>query len=362
MVKRLLVIFLISLIFLSGCSKKVDSIPTLKAPVKGKMETAVVSRGDIFELTTYDAKVYPDLQVIYPTMDGSMKELKVNLGQDVKKGDILAYLDSTELSDNLKQLEETMEDAKTNNKYNNSQQELDMQILELNIRQKIDSKAPEIEIAQMQADLEKLELTKQQTLKKQEYDIKKLQMSIDEAKAVLENTVIKAPSSGQVVYINTFETGAKLSMDNPVIIITDESKLHIQSEYLEQNIFIDASQVYAAINGKEYEIEYIPLESDQIVKMKDNGAAIESRYSIVGNMDGITSGDYACIGVKNKVRENVINIPKNALYSDAEGNFVYRMTDGVFTRCNIETGMETDIQIEIISGLEEGDVIYVQGS
>lgn len=362
MVKRLLAIFLMSLIFLSGCNKKDEAIPTLKVPVSGKMETAVVSRGDIFELTTYDAKVYPDLRVVYPSLDGTLKEVKVNLGQGVKKGDILAYFDSTELSDKLKQLEETMEDTKINNKYNNSQLELDMQILELNIRQKLDNKAPELEIAQMQADLEKLEISRQQTIKKQEYDLKKLQKSIDETNLELENTVINAPSSGQVVYINTFDSGARLSKDNPVVIITDESNLHIQSDYLERNIFIDASEVYAAINGKEYEIEYVPLESDQIVKMKENGAAIESRYSIVGDINNIASGDYACIGVKNKVRENVVNIPKNALYSDAEGNFVYRMIDGVFTRCNIETGMETDIQVEIISGLEEGDVIYVQGS
>lgn len=364
MAKKLLALLLISLMFLTGCKNEVEEvIPVLKAPVSGKMETAVVSRGDIFELTTYDAKVYPDLQVIYPTLDGSIKEVTVNLGQKVNEGDVLVYLDSKSISDNVNQLEDTIADTMTNNKFNNLQQELDMQILELNIMQKIERNASEIEIAQAQAELEKLEISIQQNRAKQEYDLRKLQTSLDEAKEKLENTVIKAPTSGQVVYVSSFDSGAWVSKDNPIVIITDDSSLHIQSEYMERNVFIDASDVYAAINGKNYEIEYVPLESDQIVKMKDNGVAIESRYTIIGATDNIASGDYACICIKNKVKENVLNIPKNALYTDSEGSFVYRMTDtGVFSRCNIETGMKTDIQVEIISGLEEGDVIYVQGS
>mgnify|MGYP000492099137 CR=1 FL=1 len=360
--KRLLaILLLISLISLSGCKEKVEEdIPVLKAPVQGKMETAIVSRGDIFELTTYDAKVYPALEVIYPATDGTLKEVKVNLGQEVNEGDVLAYLDSTQLANKIEQLEDSIADAITSNNFSNQLQQLDIEIMELNIAQKINNNAPQLEIAQMQSELEKLLVSREQTIKKQEYDLKKLQYSLDEAKAQLEDTIIKAPITGKVVYINSY--GGRVSKDNPVIIITDESSLHIQSDYMEKNTFINANQGYALIKGKQYDIEYIPLESDQLVKMKDNGITIESRFAIKGEMDDITSGDYACICLKNKVKENVLTIPKNALYSDADGKFVYRMTDGAFVRCNIETGIETDIQVEIISGLEEGDVVYVQGS
>lgn len=363
MIKRIFAIVMIFLIFLSGCKAEVDdAVPVLAEPVKGKMDTAIVSRGDIFELTTYDAKVYPALEIVYPALDGTMKEVAVNLGQEVNKGDILAYLDNTELTEKIKQLEENIEDTRVNNDFNNQQQELDIQIMELNIRQKVADNAPELDVALMRSELEKLEVTRQQNLKKQKYDLEKLQEQLAEANEELDNTVIKATSSGRVVYISSFSSGGYISKDNPIAIITDESKLHIQSVYMDRNTFINANEVYAAINGKNYEVEYVPLESDQVVKMEDNGITIESRFSIKGEDSGIRSGDYACICVKNKVKENVLNIPQNAIFSDAGGKFVYRMNDGEFTRCNVETGIETDIQIEIISGLEEGDVIYVQGS
>lgn len=361
--RKILSLVLLLLFFLSGCkANDKEAFPALKKPVEQEMETAIVSRGDIFELKTYDAKVYPDLKLVYPEKDGAMKEVTVYIGQEVKKGDVLAYLDDKEISDKIEQLEESIEDARVNNNFNNRHQELDIQIQELNIKQKIESNASELEIAQMQSELEKLEITRQQDLKQQEYELEKLNDRLKEAKTELENTVIKAPSSGEVVYISTYNKGDMVSKDNPLIIITDESKLHLQSEYMEKYIFTDASQVYALINGRKYDIEYVPLESSEVVKMQDSGIDIESRYTIKGDTGNIASGDYACICVKNKVKENVINIPKNALYSDSEGKFVYRMTDGVFSRCNIETGIETDIQVEIISGLEEGDVIYVQGA
>lgn len=360
--KILAILLLIALIFLSGCKEKVDeNVPVLKAPVQGKMETAIVSRGDIFELTTYDAKVYPALHVVYPAVDGMLNEVCVYLGQEVKEGDILAYLDSTQLSEKIEQLEESIEEMETNNDFNNRLQQLDIDIMELNIVQKINSNAPQLEIAQMQSDLEKLKLSMEQNLEKQKYDLKKMKESLEEAREEMEKTIIKAPFSGKVVYISSFG-GIRVSKDSPVIIITNESKLHIQSNYMDRNTFINANQAYALINGKQYDIEYVPLESDELVKMNDNGIAIESRFAVIGEADDIASGDYVCICLKNKVRENVLTIPKNALYSDAEGHFVYRMNDGAFARCNVETGIETDIQVEIISGLEEGDVVYVQGS
>ncbi len=363
MIKRIFAIAIIFIIFLSGCKGEAnDATPVLAEPVKGKMDTAIVSRGDIFELTTYYAKVYPDLNIIYPALDGAIKEVVVYLGQDVKEGDVLAYLDDARLTERIKNLEDTIEDTRINNDFNNQQQELDIQIKELNIRQKIADNAPELEIAQMRAELEKLEVLRQQNLKKQEYDLKKLQEQLAEANEELDNTVIKATSSGRVVYISSSYSGVYVGKDSPFIIITDESKLHIQGAYMDRNTYINAGEVYAAINGKNYEVEYVPLESEQVKKMEDNGITIESRFEIKGEASEISSGDFACICVKNKVKENVLNIPQNAIFSDDAGKFVYRYSNGTFTRCNIVTGIETDIQIEIISGLEEGDVIYVQGS
>jgi multidrug efflux pump subunit AcrA (membrane-fusion protein) len=359
MIKKLVAVMMISVILIGGCDKKDIAVPTLKEAAGGKMDTAVVTRGDIYKLTTYDAKIYPNIEEVYSAIDGKVKEVSVYLGQEVKAGDILMKLDDTKIKEQLTQLQKQLEDARINNKYDKMQQEFDIRIMELNLKQKIEENASEIDIALMKADLEKLKLINQQTLDLNSYYLEKMQKKMNALKKELDKTALKAPCSGNIVYMKELHLNGRVSVDEPVIIITDISKLHLQSDYIDISRIKNASQIYAVIKGKEYEIEYIPFEAEELLKMKNSGIVLDSRYSINADSN-ISSGDYGSIYIKDNFKTNVIIIPKNALYSDSSGNFVYRIIDNNLERCNVEIGKETDIQVEIISGLTEGDVVYVQ--
>lgn len=360
MYKKLFVILLTAIIFLSGCESKETVVPTLAEPVGSDMDTAVVSRGDIYELTTYDAKAYPELQEVSFNVNGVVKDIDIYLGQKVQEGDILVRLDDENMKEELATIEAELEDALINNNYNNMQRELELQIMELNIEQKQQEKVSEIDIAQTIADYDKAQLEWQQTLELQQYEIDKKQERIDEIKAQMINNVLVAPSSGSVVYIKDMHRKGQISAKDTIVIIADDSKLHLQSEFINETVIKYASRIYAVIKGKEYKIDYLPSTTDELMKLKNGEAVIESRYSIE-NDNNFAVGDYACICIKDKLKTNVLTIPKNALYSDSEGSFVYRMLNGSIERCNVEIGTETNIQVEIISGLEEGDVVYVQG-
>ena len=358
--KKFLIILMVSMFLLSGCnSNKEIEIPELIEPVSTKMDTAVVSRGDIYTLTTYDAKVYPDVEEVSFSIDGEVKNVAVSLGQTVKKGDILISLDDTKISEQLEQTKKSFNEAKINNEFNNVQRELDIQIMALNIEKMIENNASEIDIAKSQADMAKFELTGKQTVESNEINIKKMQERIDELEEELKKTTIVAPCDGNVVYLQRLRIKDKVIADNPVVVITDDSKLHLQSDFIKKDIINSASRIYALINGKEFDIEYIPLEADEILKMNE-GAKIESEYSFTPD-SSIAPGDYASICIAGDLKENVLTIPKGSLYNDSKGYFVYLMLDDNLVRADIEVGIVTDIQVEVISGLEEGDVVYVQG-
>ena len=127
--KKLYAILIILIISLTACQAKEDEeIPELKEPVSGQMDTAVVSRGDIYTLTTYDGKVYPDVEDVSFTMDGNVKNIAVSLGQWVEKGDILMSLDDTGFNEQLEQLKESLDDSLVNNEYSNIERDLDYQL------------------------------------------------------------------------------------------------------------------------------------------------------------------------------------------------------------------------------------------
>lgn len=360
MYKKLIVILIASFVFLSACETEKTVVPTLAEPVGSDMDTAVVSRGDIYDLLTYDAKVYPEIQEICFTVNGVVNDIDVYLGQKVHKGDILIRLDDANMKKELETLKAELEDIKINNEYNNSLKELDIQIIELNLVQKKEEKAAAIDIAMMNADYENGKLEQQQTFELQQFEIEKKQTRIEEIKVQMDKNIIKAPCTGKLVYIKELHRGNQISAKDTVMIIANETKLHIQSEYIQENVIKNASQIYALIKGKEYDIKYQPITTDERIKLKNGQTSIESRYTIE-NSKNFVAGDYSAICIKDKMKTDVITISKNALYSDAEGNFVYKMVDSSIERCKVEIGIETNIQVEIISGLEEGDVVYVQG-
>ena len=53
-------------------------------------------------------------------------------------------------------------------------------------------------------------------------------------------------------------------------------------------------------------------------------------------------------------------LPDVAVLTDAGGSYVYREQDGNRERVSVEVGSKDGLHVEIVSGLEEGDVVYVQ--
>lgn len=360
MVKKLLYIIVISMVMLNGCKSKDKVMPTLNEAVGSELMTAVVTRGDIYDLTTYDAKIYPEVQELYTTIDGYAGDIPVYLGQEVKEGDILLNLDDEDMKEELSRLEGELEDTKVNNRYKNMQSDLDIQISKLNLAEKTANQVSVIELVQIKADIDKLELLHKQSLDLQEFNIRKIEEKMNAIKQKLKNNKIIAPFDGSVVYIKNIRLNERIRSFDTIFIIANKSNVHLQSSFVNESEIRNASEVYATIKGKEYDVEYVPLTTDEVILMKNGGVTIESKF-IIEEDSGLDVGDYACINIKEKLVKDVKYIPKNALYSDSDGDFVYRIIDGSLERNSVETGTVTEIQVEIISGLEEGDEVYVQG-
>jgi len=54
---------------------------------------------------------------------------------------------------------------------------------------------------------------------------------------------------------------------------------------------------------------------------------------------------------------NVLNVPRDALHTEQGKFYVYRIVDGVLRRTQVTTGASNITQIEILSGLNEGDAV-----
>ncbi len=64
--------------------------------------------------------------------------------------------------------------------------------------------------------------------------------------------------------------------------------------------------------------------------------------------------------ILSDLTENVLTVPKDALYSDAAGKYVYAVTEGNRTKTYVTLGIEGLNDYEILAGLKEGDKVFLK--
>jgi multidrug efflux pump subunit AcrA (membrane-fusion protein) len=69
---------------------------------------------------------------------------------------------------------------------------------------------------------------------------------------------------------------------------------------------------------------------------------------------------YAAVSLCCIYAEDVLAVPKKALYNDGGSYYVYQVVNGERVRRDVEIGVSTRLKVEITQGLREGDEIYVQ--
>lgn len=72
-------------------------------------------------------------------------------------------------------------------------------------------------------------------------------------------------------------------------------------------------------------------------------------------------GMFAKVVITRRAADNVPAAPLEALLNDAGGQYVYVVANGKAVKRAVQTGLADETQIEIVSGLQEGDQIIVAG-
>ncbi len=138
------------------------------------------------------------------------------------------------------------------------------------------------------------------------------------------------------------------------------------------NISIDETDILALKEGQEAEItvssvsqeETFPGTVSKISKVADTSTGV-TRYSaevMLDKADGMLSGMTADVDVQIEGVENALIIPVDALHQTRDTYFVYTTYDPETNqyggRVDVTIGMQNDTQVEILTGLNEGDTIF----
>ncbi|MDR8391804.1 efflux RND transporter periplasmic adaptor subunit [Aliifodinibius sp. S!AR15-10] len=328
----LLLLSVCSLALFNNCTSETqskntgDKDSTAAIPV----EISGVTRGSIsaYYSTTTTLEAEEEAMVV-AKVRGIVESLQVEEGDYVQKGQVLAKLEDEQLKIEAQRAKATMD--RLYNDYQRNQELYEKQL-----------------ISAEQFENAKFEYASQQAA----YELAQLN---------LEYSTIKAPISG-VISQRMIKVGNMVNTDEEVFKITDFNPLlailHVPEHEMSK---LNKNQVaylqVDAIQGQSFQGKVLRISP---VVNPETGT-FKVTVAVNDNTKQLKPGMFGRIRIVYDTHDNALMIPKNAVISEDGYNSVYEIKDKLAYRKNIETGYINGNNIEVISGLNEGDQVVTIG-
>lgn len=331
-------------------------LPTAAAANK---PTYKVTRGDVTAQVKFSARVIPAVEEeLYFRADGRVRKVYIRSGDQVKKGQVLADLISLD----------QMESQAKQQQFNQRKAEINLEMAWLNqqlaatqdstwnagydIRAK--EKQLQVELAQIELDETKLQT-------------KNLDTAISDAQ-------ITSPMDGKVLEISVLE-GAEVRAFAPLVTVGDDSKLEVGATLTSTQMQELAEGMVSSIElpnrpGQKLQgkIRSLPYpygtgggtKTSTTVNSTTGQSTDNTTRVALDNPDSIKGfrlGDLVDVTVVLESRKAVLWVAPQAIRTYEGRNFVVVKTDALPKRVDVRIGIKNEEQVEILEGVEEGQVI-----
>jgi len=329
--RRFILIYIfLAFLVISGCSNQQKSDNSVE---KISVKTLMVKQESIPEVLQYSGDILPYKTIKFGFMvAGKIENVYIKEGQYVKEGELIATIDPTDYEFAVKAAEAKFLEAE--NEYTRL-----------------------------------TNLYKKGSLTESNYDkIKALyqeaQANVDYKKKQLKDTHLYAPHEGWVA-VEGVEPGEIIPQGMPVFAIVYTKDIFIRS-------FIPENEIASITMNMDVTIKVPALEKEYNGKISRIGSVADA-YSrafpvkaTIQNPDfSIKPGMIAFLKVKTAVENDIINIPAEAVLLSSDGRtYVFLLTKGGIkvTKRNIQINKTTDNGVNVLFGLNDGDVIVTEGN
>lgn len=300
------------------------------------------------------AKVYANKDVyVIPTYIGEVEEVKVEIGDIVSKDDILFLLNKEEIEKQIDQARTAYEAARAN---------YDMTFEQIESAKKQYERTKELYIqgAVSQIQYEQAELAASDApLQAASKGLEQAQLAYNQAQDALKNVEVKAPISGTITSID-IEAGEFATNSQPSMVIMDMENVIVQFGITENliNKVVKGDTVLLEISSADFNEEAVIESVSSSVDMMTGLYNVKVK---VKNNGKIKPGMFTKVMIKTDIKENVLAVKSEAVVERGGENCVY-VANGEYTvEKKVETGLDTGMYIEIISGLTDGEKVIIKG-
>jgi RND family efflux transporter MFP subunit len=340
---------------------------------------APVSRANLSnDLTlTGEFTPYQDVDVM-AKVAGYVKSISVDLGDHVRQGRILATLEVPELQDEMAKAKAAVLAAEANVTTAKSgivraQASATMAHLSFSRIEDVSRQEPglvprqEVDIAQAHDQEAAAALASAQSmLQSAEQSNSQATADRDRASAMLQYAIIRAPFDGVITkrYANTgsmIQAGtASQSQAMPLVRLAQNSVLRL-------TLPVPVTSVASIRTGEPVDVNVVTLGQKfkgTVTRFADSlqmsTRTMDTEIDVLNKDGKLVPGMYAEVQLHLADRSNVLSTPIDAIEGlGTSVQHAYVVRNGRIGLVTVTIGMQTPDRVEIISGLNEGDVVVV---
>jgi RND family efflux transporter MFP subunit len=332
-----------------GFSSSAQEQPTPEPP-----QTATVTKCDVQQTVEApgDLDNTSETQILMP-VDGRLLQVAVQAGDSVSADQVLASLDDhsrAQAQIDLKNAQDAYEKAYNYRLSLNGKTWLTRIVYRVVGGRTI----PEVKYYRGYADKE--------TIKKADDDLALKKAQLDDAQATLDQMELKAPFSGVVIEASAV-VGQPFHANDLLFKIIDPKALEVKANVTQED--------YPLLRPGQDAQVYFDARPDVIAQGKVDRIVPKlvqgdsPTYDIFVSLDevpdGLVEGMTADTNVVIASRPEVLCLPRSVVHASADNKAMVQVWNGTGTESReVKTGLRGDANIEILSGLEEGEQVVVQ--
>ncbi|HIC90056.1 MAG TPA: efflux RND transporter periplasmic adaptor subunit, partial [Anaerolineae bacterium] len=195
--------------------------------------------------------------------------------------------------------------------------------------------------------------------------VRQAELSMRQAQIALERTQLRAPFDGVVAAVNITPGELVGSGIAPPITLVDLSRFHI-------DVSVDEVDIGQVREGQRVEISLDALPDAHItghISRIEPAAKMESgviSYGVTIVIDPtdapLRAGMSATASIITAEVDDALIVPNRAIFLNRQTGeaLVEKLVDGVPVRTDVQIGLRNETQSQVVSGLEEGDVIAIR--
>lgn len=364
--------------------------PQLKVPSKVAFDIFVIKKatflGELICTGNFVSEKRKDLSFI--NISDRLKKKYAEIGDKVKKGDLLAQLVTNNLESqiqqqeiNIKKLQLENELLKSNVKkevefariqLNNTKEQLENAINKPDNLSQQEINALKEQVLKQEIILENSKLSLKNNIKISELTIKQNDLLLTSLKKQFTASNLVSPFDGTVTYVKPINEGEIVEAYKTIISVADLSSLMVEYSGDQVDKFALGMKVKIINEDNDYTGEVVatpsdmPADADKKMK-KSTWIRVNEPLKNLKDIEINKNEELSELEIGKSVqivllllrKENAIFIPKNLIHNDGKRNYVRVFENDIKKERDIVLGDDNVTDVLVLSGLDVGDKVVI---